>query len=167
MPGRPTSSATGAARCRSTPRGLKLDMRARPKNNLKPLQNCVAQVSKPAVSPTSKSAERENGRKPADLEIRDTADLEVGDTAQAFCRGLNPSSLRPDAMNRSRRKRSIPIEWRDDGAWRPRVVVRLEMKAEGKRRNEEMVWRCSSVLGVAFFPCFRLPSSRRATFSNL
>ncbi|HEY3763114.1 MAG TPA: glycosyltransferase family 39 protein [Verrucomicrobiae bacterium] len=49
-----------------------------------PLQNRVAQVSQPAVSPTSKSAGREKSGKPADLEIRDTADLEVCGTTGAF-----------------------------------------------------------------------------------
>jgi hypothetical protein len=52
------------------------------------LKNGVAQVSKPAVSPTSKSAGRGNCGNPADLEIRDTADLEVCATVPAFCRGL-------------------------------------------------------------------------------
>jgi hypothetical protein len=37
----------------------------------------VAQVSKPAVSPISKSADRRNGVASAGLETRDTADLEV------------------------------------------------------------------------------------------
>jgi hypothetical protein len=37
----------------------------------------VAQVSKPAVAPTSKSADVESGWGPAGLETRDTADLEV------------------------------------------------------------------------------------------
>jgi N-acetylglucosamine malate deacetylase 1 len=44
----------------------------------------VAQVSKPAVSPISKSAR-------ADLEIRDTADLEVGGTLLAF--GAHPDDI--------------------------------------------------------------------------
>ena len=42
----------------------------------------VAQVSKPAVSPTSKSAVANDA--PAGLETRDTADLEVGDTDQPW-----------------------------------------------------------------------------------
>ena len=54
----------------------------------RPLKKSVAQVSKPAVSPTSKSARFGNGRKPADLEIHDTADLEVGAKAIEFFRGL-------------------------------------------------------------------------------
>ena len=41
----------------------------------------VARVSKPAVSPASKSAGRGDGAAVADLEIRDTADLEVCATA--------------------------------------------------------------------------------------
>jgi hypothetical protein len=48
----------------------------------------VAQVSKPAVSPTSKSAGRGNCGKPADLEIRDTADLEVCATDMALLNRL-------------------------------------------------------------------------------
>jgi hypothetical protein len=44
----------------------------------------VAQVSQPAVSPTSKSAGRGNIGKPADWEIRDTADLEVCATIRPF-----------------------------------------------------------------------------------
>jgi len=47
-------------------------------------QSLVAQVSKPAVSPTSKSASHKDGRKPADLEIRDTADWEVCGTTTRF-----------------------------------------------------------------------------------
>jgi hypothetical protein len=79
----------------------------------------------------------------------------------------NPSSLRFDAVDRSRWKRSIPIVWRDDGAWRPRVVVRLELKTGGRGRNEEMVLPGLSARHASFFPFFRLSSSRRATFSNL
>jgi len=41
------------------------------------LQRIVAQVSKPAVSPTSKSAAATPGEALAGLETRDTADLEV------------------------------------------------------------------------------------------
>jgi adenine-specific DNA-methyltransferase len=43
----------------------------------------VAQVSKPAVSPISQSAERREGERPAGLETRDTADLEVCATPAA------------------------------------------------------------------------------------
>jgi hypothetical protein len=57
--------------------------------SLRPLKDCVAQVSKPAVSPTSKSAGRGNYDRSADLEIRDTADLEVCATAITFFRGLS------------------------------------------------------------------------------
>jgi molybdate transport system ATP-binding protein len=40
-------------------------------------ERCVAQASKPALSPTSKLPTRRIAQKPADLEIRDTADFEV------------------------------------------------------------------------------------------
>jgi len=78
----------------------------------------------------------------------------------------NSSLLRPDAMPRNRRRRCLPVEWRDC-AWRPRVVVRLEMKAESQWRNEEMVLPGAPARGASLLPFFCLPCSRRATFSNL
>jgi hypothetical protein len=55
-------------------------------DDMRPLKKSVAQVSKPAVSPTSKSATRGHDRKLADLEIRDTADWEVCATSKGQSR---------------------------------------------------------------------------------
>ncbi|HEY3763354.1 MAG TPA: GspH/FimT family pseudopilin [Verrucomicrobiae bacterium] len=57
---------------------MKIEM---PIEGCRPARNYVAQVSKPAVSPTSKSAGLKQSESWADLEIRDTADLEVCATA--------------------------------------------------------------------------------------
>jgi len=58
----------------------------------KPLKIFVAQVSEPAVSPTSKSAGLENTGKSADLEIRDTADWEVCATTSEFRSGFRATA---------------------------------------------------------------------------
>ena len=60
-------------------------------NILRTLKKFVAQVSKPAVSPASKSAERGNCGKPADLEIRDSSDLEGCAPLKAFFKGFIPT----------------------------------------------------------------------------
>jgi len=58
----------------------------------KPHRNFAAQVSKPAVAPTPKSAGLENTGESADLEIRDTADWEVCATASEFRRGFGATA---------------------------------------------------------------------------
>jgi len=60
----------------------------------------------------------------------------------------------------------IPVQWHDR-AWRPRLVVRLERKAEGGRQKTETIWPGSIVRGVFPPSPFRLQHSRHNTFSNL
>ncbi|MGA9777957.1 MAG: hypothetical protein WBS33_06760 [Verrucomicrobiia bacterium] len=61
---------------------------------------------------------------------------------------------------------SIPVDWHDH-AWRPRLVVRPDRNDECGRQNVEANLPGSFVRG-AFPPFpFRLPHSRRVTFSNL
>ena len=71
----------------------------------------VAQASKPAVSPTSKSAERGQSQEatdfeaPAGLETRDTADLEIGATS------VSRRTRRPRFINALWRILPLPIRW--------------------------------------------------------
>lgn len=58
---------------------------------LRPLIKSGAQFSEPAVSPTSKSAERGNCGNPAESELRETADLEVCATIKTLFRGFLPT----------------------------------------------------------------------------
>ena len=97
----------------------------------------VPQVSKPAVSPISKSAGRRKGVASAGLETRDTADLEVCGTGFA----------RASATGLAGRPAKISLYWPHDFAWisgqpsAPVAIRRRRCRRRRRRRFKSSQWR--------------------------
>jgi len=77
------------------------------------------------------------------------------------------SSLAPPNFATGRQPgRCLAIDWHDR-AWRPRLVVRLERKAEGGRQKTETIWPGLFVRGGCISAAFHIQPFRRNPISNL